>query len=310
MADQLKDLVIIGSGPSAMSAAIYTAREDIDTTIFEKSTMGGLVSIIDKIENYPGHPEGIDGFSLASQFEQQAKRFGAHIEYGEVKSIEDHGSYKTVSLLDGGIMKARAILIATGRRYGGLNVKGESEYVGRGVHYCATCDGAFYRGKNIAVVGGANSAIQEAIYLTKFVNHIDLLVRSSIKASKVLEHKLDELVKLGKISIHLGVSVEELVAVNDHIREIIATQNNKRISIDTDGVFIFTGMKPNSELVSGTKITLSSNGSIKTNDRLETNIPGIFASGDIRDGSTKQIASAVGEGATAALSIRDYLQSN
>lgn len=308
MSEKIKDLVIIGSGPSAMSAAIYTAREDIDTTIYEKSTLGGIVSTIDKIENYPGYSEGVDGFDLAQQFEQQAKKFGTQIEYGEVKSIEDCDKYKIITVDDKKI-KSRAVLIATGRRYGKTGAKGEDEYVGRGVHYCATCDGAFYRGKNIIVVGGANSAVQEAIYLSRFVTHIDLLVRSTIKASKVLQRELSKFVKSGQIDVHLGTSVDEFVPIDEHIRKVLASQNGKAVAFNTDGVFVFTGMKPNSDFVKNTKIKLSGDGSVRTDGRLETSVSGIFASGDVREGSTKQIASAAGEGVTAALSIRDYLNS-
>ena len=188
MSEKIADVIMIGAGPSALTAAVYTTREDIDTVLYEKEAVGGLVAITDKVDNYPGFPEGIEGYALAQQLEKQAKRFGTKIEYGNVDSIRDEGTYKVVTV-DGNEIKAKVVLIATGSSYGKINVPGEAEYYGKGVHYCATCDGAFYKGKRLAVVGGGNSAVQESIYLTTFADHIDLLVRSSVKASDVLQKK-------------------------------------------------------------------------------------------------------------------------
>ena len=163
MSEKIHQVIMIGGGPSSLTAAVYTTREDIETIIYEKATVGGLAAITDSVDNYPGFPEGIEGYQLAQQLEKQAKRFGAVIEYGTVESIHDEGKYKVVKV-DGTEFKARAVLIATGSSYGKINVPGEAEYYGKGVHYCATCDGAFYKGKRLVVVGGGNSAIQEAIW--------------------------------------------------------------------------------------------------------------------------------------------------
>lgn len=307
MTEKIHQVLMIGGGPSSLTAAVYTTREDIETVIFEKATIGGLAAITDKVDNYPGFPEGIEGYQLAQQLEKQAKRFGAVIEYGSVESIRDEGKYKVV-VVDGNEIKSRAVLIATGSSYGKINVPGEAEYYGKGVHYCATCDGAFYKGKRLVVVGGGNSAIQEAIYLSGFADHIDLLVRSTVKASDVLQKKLQKLVDEGKIDIHLETSTNEIVAIDGKVTHTKATKKGKSIDVNADGVFIFAGLKPNTAFLKGSGVQLDDVGFIKTDLKLQTNIPGVFASGDVRSGSTMQIASAVGEGATVAHSIREYLQ--
>lgn len=307
MSEKIHQVIMVGAGPSSLTAAVYTTREDIETVIYEKATVGGLAAITDKVDNYPGFPEGIEGYLLATQLEKQAKRFGAVIEYGNVESIRDDGKYKVV-VVDGAEVKAKAVLIATGSSYGKINVPGEAEYYGKGVHYCATCDGAFYKGKRLVVVGGGNSAIQEAIYLSGFASHIDLLVRSTVKASDVLQKKLQKLVDNDKITIHLETSTDEIVAIEGKVTHAKATKKGKSINVNADGVFIFAGLKPNTAFLNGSGIELDEVGFIKTDLKLQTNISGVFASGDVRSGSTMQIASAVGEGATVAHSIREFLQ--
>ena len=307
MSDKIQDVVMIGAGPSSLTAAIYTTREDLSTLLFEKSVVGGLAAITDKVDNYPGFPEGIEGHILADQLEKQAKRFGAIIEYGDVVSIRDEGKIKVVTVNDIEV-KTKSILIATGSSYGKINVPGEAEYYGRGVHYCATCDGAFYKNKRLIVVGGGNSAIQEAIYLSRFASHIDLLVRSTIKASDVLQKKLQGVVDEEKITVHLGTTTDEIGAVDGKVTHAHISKEGKSSEVEADGVFIFAGLKPNTGFLDGSGIELDEVGFIKTDDKMQTNIPGIFASGDVRSGATMQIACAIGEGATAAHSIRDYLR--
>ena len=304
--NDIKELVMIGAGPSALSAAIYTTREDIDTTLYEKAVVGGLAAVTDMVDNYPGFPEGVEGMKLADQLQQQATRFGAKFEYGEVSSIRDEGDYKTL-VIDGKEVYARAVLIATGSDYNKIGVPGEAEFYGRGVHYCATCDGAFYRDKKLVVVGGGNSGVQEAIFLTRFASHIDLLVRSTIKASEVLQHELQKYVDQGKVTIHLATTTDEIVATDGKVSVVRATKDGTPIELDVDGVFVFVGLKPNTQFVDPSTIKLDAQGLITTNEHLETTMKGVFASGDVRSGATMQIASAVGEGASAALSIREYL---
>ena len=302
----VRDVVMIGAGPSALAAAVYTTREDIDTVLYEKGVIGGLAAITDQIDNYPGFADGVAGLTLADQLQKQAERFGARIEFGDVSSIRDNGDTKTV-VVDDVEVTAKTILIATGSDYNKLGIPGEVEYYGRGVHYCATCDGAFYREKRLVVVGGGNSAVQEAIFLTRFTTHIDLLVRSTIKASEVLQHDLQKYVDEGKITVHLQTTTDEIVAVEGKVKEVKATKEGMPVTLATDGVFIFVGLKPNTQFLAGSGVELDEYGLVKTDLHLSTNIPGIYASGDVRSGATMQIASAVGEGASAALSIREYL---
>lgn len=306
MGQQVRDVVMIGAGPSALTAAIYTTREDIDTVLYEKSAVGGLAAITDIVDNYPGFPEGIEGLTLAGYLEKQAERFGAHIEYGQVDAIRDEGDVKVVTV-DGEEVRAKTVLIATGSDYKKIGVPGEAELYGRGVHYCATCDGAFYRDKRLVVIGGGNSAFQEALFLTRYATHIDVLIRSEIRASDVLQHDMQKYVDEGKVTLHLDTNTDEIVAKDGRVTSVKATKDGESVEFETDGVFVFVGLKPNTEFLTGSAIELDEVGLIKTDQHLQTSVPGIYASGDVRSGATMQIASAVGEGAAAALSIREYL---
>lgn len=306
MTEDIIDTIMVGAGPSALAAAVYTTREDIKTILYEKGVIGGMAAITDKVDNYPGFPDGIGGMKLSEQLEAQAERFGAEIEFGQVDSIRDAGDHKVV-VVDGQEKKARTVLLATGSDYNKIGVPGEAEFYGRGVHYCATCDGAFYRDKTLVVIGGGNSAVQEAIFLTRYTTHIDMLVRSTVKASEILQHELQKYVGEGKITIHLGAITKEIVATDGTVSSVTAVQDGQEKQFETDGVFVFVGLNPNTDFLQGSNVELDELKLIKTDKKLQTNIPGVFASGDVRSGATLQIASAVGEGATAALSIREYL---
>jgi thioredoxin reductase (NADPH) len=301
------DVIMIGAGPAALTAAVYTTREDIDTLLFERGVVGGLAAITDMVDNYPGFPEGIEGLTLAQNLQKQAERFGAVIELGEVMKIHDEGEYKRLETTSGDML-AKAVLIATGSDYKKIGVPGEAEYYGRGVHYCATCDGAFYREKRLVVVGGGNSAVQEAIFLTRFTTHIDLLVRSTLKASEVLRQDLQKLIDEGKITVHLNTTTDEIVAEDNKITKVIGTNDGVKTEFATDGVFVFVGLMPNTQFLEDTDIELDEVGLISTDKHLQTSMAGVFAAGDVRSGATMQIASAVGEGATAALIMREYLE--
>jgi thioredoxin reductase (NADPH) len=285
---------------------VYTTRENIDTVLYEKGVVGGMAAITDKVDNYPGFPEGIEGLRLAGQLEAQASRFGAQIEYGEISEIRDNGDTKTV-VVDGQPIEARAVLIATGSDYNKIGVPGEAEFYGRGVHYCATCDGAFYKDKKLVVIGGGNSAVQETIFLTRFTSHIDLLVRSTVKASEVLQDELKKYVDAGKVTVHLNTITKEIAATDGKVDKVFANKDGEDVTFETDGVFVFVGLNPNTGFLTNSDVELDDNRLIKTDHHLETSMKGVFASGDVRSGATMQIASAVGEGATAALSIREYL---
>lgn len=304
--ERIRDVVMIGAGPSALSAAIYTTREDIDTVMYEKGVVGGLAAITDKVDNYPGFPEGVEGMVLAEQLRKQAERFGAQIEYGDVSELHRKDDHIELTV-DGAPVKARAVLIATGSDYNKLGIPGEAEYYGRGVHYCATCDGAFYRGKRLVVVGGGNSGVQEALFLTRFASHIDLLVRSTVKASEVLQKELQKYIDAGQVTIHLQTTPTAIEFDESGAATVCVIANGEASAIASDGVFVFIGLKPNTQFLAGSGVELDDLQLVKTNSHLMTNIPGVFASGDVRSGATMQVASAVGEGATAALNIREYL---
>ena len=302
-------VIMIGAGPAALSAAIYTTREDIDTLLIERAVPGGMVAITDKVDNYPGYPDGVAGLELAANMQAQAERFGAVIEPADVTALHDEGQWKRLETTSGD-MYAKAVLIATGSDYKKLGIPGEAEYYARGVHYCATCDGAFYRDKDIVVVGGGNSAAQEAMFLTRFATHIDLMVRSTLRASDVLKKDLQKFVDEGKITVHLATTTDEIIANSEgRVVEVLGTETatGKKVTIKTDGVFVFVGLRPNSEFL-GCVLDLDEVGLIKTDTDLMSSMPGVFVAGDIRSGATMQVASAVGEGATAALKIREYLE--
>lgn len=306
--NKIHDVVMIGAGPSALCAAVYTTREDIETVLVEKGVVGGLAAITDWVDNYPGFSKGISGLDLATELQAQAERFGADIRYGEVAGIARDGDVINVTTNEG-VLQAKAVLIATGSDYKKLGIPGEAEYYGRGVHYCATCDGAFYRDKKLAVVGGGNSAVQEALFLTRFTSHIDLLVRSKIRASDVLQRELAKAVDEGKITVHLEMVPTEIVAEDGkEVNKVIGTKAGEPFEVHVDGVFVFIGLLPNTGFLAGSGIELDEIGMIQTDNHLMTSMPGVFASGDVRSGATAQIASAVGEGATAALRIREYLE--
>lgn len=304
--ENVQDIIMIGAGPTALAAAIYTTREDINTVLYEKGVIGGLAATTDWVDNYPGFPEGISGLDLAENLRKQAERFGAKIELGEVTNLEHEDGLVKLSTTDGD-RYAKAVLIATGSDYKKMGIPGEDTYYARGVHYCATCDGAFYRDKKLVVVGGGNSAVQEALFLTRFASHIDLLVRSELRASEVLIHQLE---KNDKITVHLGTTTDEIIGDETKLDKVIGTDvaTGKKVEFITDGVFVFIGLKPTTEFLRQTTIEFDDIGFIKTDEQLQTTIKGVFAAGDVRSGATMQIASAVGEGATAALRIREYLQ--
>lgn len=313
MADkEIHDVVMVGAGPAALSAAIYTTREDIGTVLYEKGVVGGLASITDWVDNYPGFPDGVAGLELGQALEKQAERFGADIRLGEVSEIVDEGELKKLVTTDGDIY-AKAVLIAAGSDYKKLGIPGEADYFARGVHYCATCDGAFYRDKTLVVVGGGNSAVQEAIFLTRFATKIDMLVRGDkFRASDILQHELDK--HKDKITVHFNTTTDEILGAPidgiNKVNKVIGTDKTtgQKVEFKTDGVFIFIGLDPNTGFLKTSKIELDAIGMVKTDNHLQTNMPGVFAAGDVRSGATMQIASAAGEGATSALMIRQYLE--
>jgi thioredoxin reductase (NADPH) len=307
MTDTVHDVIMVGAGPTALSAAIYTTREDIETLLLDKGVIGGLAAITDWVDNYPGFPEGIAGLELAENLQKQAERFGAKIDFAEVAGIKKKD--KLIELdTTSGPLQAKAVLIATGSDYKRLGIPGEDEFYAKGVHFCATCDGAFYRNKRLVVVGGGNSAVQEAIFLTRYASQIDILVRGpKFRASEILQKELEK--HKDKITVHFNTTTDKIIGKDNKLVAVEGTENKKKkVTFDTDGVFIFIGLKPNTGFLVGSGVELDEIGLVKTNEQLETAIPGVYCAGDVRSGATMQIASAAGEGATAALMMRKYLE--
>ena len=315
------DLIIVGGGPTGLTASIYSAREGIETLLIERSTMGGQSGITQRIDNYPGFPDGISGTDFSTRVVRQAERFGVEIlRAQEVKRIEVDSTHRHVYTAPGTHYCGKAVLIATGAKYRRLNVPGEQDLIGAGIHFCATCDGPFYKGQPLIVVGGGNSAAEEGLFLTQFASQLTMLVRgdalSATKtlADKVLAHdKIDILWNTEVVEFRGKDSLESVLVSNDRTGE--------EREMEAAGAFLFIGMTPNSELARGL-VDVTEHGYVVTGHDLihrpeplpftprmmETSVPGIFAAGDVRLGSTQQITSAAGEGTAAALSIRDYLK--
>lgn len=312
-ASKVHDVVMVGAGPSSLAAAIYTTREDLDTLLLEKAVIGGLAAITDRVDNYPGFPEGLTGMELAQGMEKQAERFGAKIDFGTVTKLsrDEKLNLIRVQTEEGPEFSAKTVLIGTGSHYRQLDIPGEKEFYGRGIHFCATCDGAFYRDKKLVVVGGGNSAIQESIFLTRFASEIEILVRKDkLKASEILIEELQGFIDSGKIKVRYNSTAEEFLGGGEDgkFNSVKAKVDGKEEVIKCDGVFVFIGLIPNTQFLKGSGVELDEAGFVKTDLSLMTSVPGVFSSGDCRSGATMQIASATGEGATAALMIRQYIE--
>jgi len=318
------DLIIIGGGPAGLTAAIYAAREGADTLMIERSGLGGQAGITVGLDNFPGFPEGISGQEFSDRVAQQARRFGVEIlQAVDVERLEMEEGYHEVYTSDGKHYHSTAILIATGASYRRLEVPGEDDYIGAGIHFCATCDGPFYKGsKEIVVVGGGNSAVEEGLHLTNFTEKVTLLVRGDkLTASQFAIDKVNE--PTSRVDVKYNVIVDafegqdsKLKAIKYHFKD-----NNTAEEIHPAAAFIFIGQQPNTGFLNN-YVELDKYGFVLSGHDLshddhntehralpfETSVPGIFVAGDARHGSTKQVASAVGEGAAASISIREFLK--
>jgi len=301
------DVIIIGGGPAGLGAAIYSSRARMSTLIIEKAGCGGLIAITDNLENYPGFDKGINGFELTSKMEQQARTSGTEITYGEVVAIETDETLKKVILTDKTYI-TKTIIIASGSSFKKLGVQGEEEFIGRGISFCATCDGPFFKNKEVAVIGGGNSALQEALFLTKFASKITLIHRrNEFRAAKILQERV---AAEPKIKIILDTVVEEITGTQTI--EKIKVRNVKSDAakeIPVDGVFIFIGWTPNTKFLMNNKIALDEKGYILTDEQMKTAIDGIYACGDVRKKSLRQVVTAVSDGATASVSAHQYIES-
>jgi thioredoxin reductase (NADPH) len=302
------DVIIVGGGPAGLTAGLYTSRARLKTLLIEKGLTGGLVTTTEWVENYPGFEEGITGAELAQKMETQATRFGLEIIQGSVKNISLNDKIKHVILEDDQHFETKAVILATGAHPRPLKVDGEEEFRGKGVSYCATCDGAFFKGEKIAVVGGGDSAVQEAIFLTKFAELVYIIHRrDQLRAAKILQERAfsnpkikfvwDSVVE--KISGDSGVSAL-------HIKNV---KTGEKSVLDVQGVFIYIGYNPNTNFLKEL-INLDENDYIITDENMSTSMPGIFAAGDVRAKPLKQIATAVGDGATAAIAAEKYIEEN
>jgi thioredoxin reductase (NADPH) len=306
MSDPVKeyDVVIIGGGPAGLSAGIYTSRSRLGSLLIERGAVGGQIVNAEWVENYPGFAEGISGFDLTQFMHQQATGFGLEVATAEVTGIEITGEQKAVKTSQGDFA-ARAVIIAGGSERQKLGVSGEAEFTGKGVSYCATCDAAFFRDKTVAVVGGGNAAITEALHLSKFASRVTVIHRrNQLRAARILEEKA---VAEPRIEFLWDTVVEEIVgeALVNRIRVRHVTTGQESF-LDVSGVFISIGFKPNTDYLKDI-LTLDATGAIVTDDRMETNVPGIFAAGDIRSNSIRQVIAAAGDGATAAIYAERYI---
>lgn len=308
-AADIRDVIIVGSGPAGYTAAIYTARADLKPLMIAGSvTAGGELMNTTEVENFPGFPEGIMGPDLMENFGKQAERFGTEVMYDDVASVSLEGPVKTVTLADGQEFKARAVIISTGSAYRELGVEGEKRLVGHGVSSCATCDGFFFKGHNIAVIGGGDSAMEEAIFLTKFAETVTVVHRrDTLRASKIMQDRALAHPKIKFVWNTEVVSVEGDAKVTGlNVRNLVTGEENK---LDVTGVFVAIGNDPRVELVKDV-LELTAAGTIAVADRSsKTSLAGVFAAGDVIDPTYRQAITASGSGCVAALDVEHYLTS-
>lgn len=300
------DVLIIGGGGAGLTAALYTSRAKLSTLLLEKLTPGGQIALTDVVENYPGFPEGITGPEISQRMEEQAKRYGTEVIYEEVQRIEKKDGNFSVQTGNGGNLSSKSVIVASGASYRNLGVPKERELTGHGVSYCATCDGAFFKEKELVLVGGGDSAMQEGLFLTRFATRITVVHRrDQLRASPILQERAKQ---HPKIQFIWNTVVAEILGDKKvqgvRLKDVKSGQGR---DFKTDGVFIFIGHDPNTAFLKGL-VELDEKGYVKTDDRLQTSIPGIFACGEVRVGAVKQLISCCGEGCEAALSCQAYLE--
>ncbi|EHM00619.1 thioredoxin-disulfide reductase [Lentilactobacillus parafarraginis F0439] len=301
------DVVVIGAGPGGMTAALYASRANLSVAMVDRGIYGGQMNNTAAIENYPGF-KSIMGPDLSQQMYDSSVNFGAEYVYGSVESIEDKGTIKVVKT-DSDELEAKVVIIATGSEYKKLGISGEQEYGGKGVSYCAVCDGAFFRNKDVVVVGGGDSAIEEASYLAGIVNHVTVIHRrDQLRAQKVLQ---DRAFANDKIDFVWNTNVTDVIGDGTKVTgvKVVNNQTNETSEIATSGVFIYVGLLPMTEPFAGLNIT-NDDGWIETNDKMETAVAGIYAIGDVREKDLRQITTAVGEGGIAGQQAFKYVEAH
>ncbi len=298
-------LIIIGGGPTGLTAGLYAARSRIKALLLEKGATGGQVLLTDWVDNYPGFTNGISGFELVEKMTEHADRFDLEKRFATVTSLELQDEIKTISLENGESLTSKTVIISTGARPRPLNVPGEKEFAGQGVSYCATCDGPFYRNQNIAVVGGGNTAIQEAIHLTKFADKVTVIHRrNTLRATTILQEKA---FASDKINFIWDTTVQAIEGDTNGVNRLRLVNNTNTSTIDVTGIFILVGVIANNEVLPINQLETDPAGFLITDNEMQTSIAGVFAAGDIRSKQFRQIINAAGEGATAELSAERYL---
>ncbi len=298
------DVIIIGGGPAGLSAGIYTARARLNSLLVERGAVGGQIVNAEWVENYPGFVESVSGFDLAEAMHKQATKFGLEMLLADVTGISKKGK-RFVASTSGGDFEAKAVIIASGLERQELGVPGEAEFTGKGVSYCATCDGPFFKDKEVVVVGGGDVAITEAIELTKFASKVTVIHRrNELRATKILQEKA---FAEKKIKFLWDSVLEEIIGDNfvTGVR-VNNVKTKKKAVLKVSGVFMGVGFKANTEYLKGI-VKLDDNGAVITNEKMETSTPGIFAAGDIRSGSIRQVVAATGDGAVAAIGVERYI---
>jgi len=305
MSEERFDVIIIGGGPAGLTAGLYTSRAKLRTLLIERMIMGGQVMTTTKVENYPGFPGGIDGPDLMLRFQEHCQEFGLEVRYGEVEGLVDQGAWKLVTV-DGQPLRARSVIITTGAEPSKLGIPGEQEFTGRGVSYCATCDGAFFRDVQVAIVGGGDTAAEEALFLTRFASKVFIIHRrNELRATKLLQ---DRLAANPKIELLWERTVERVEGDTSGLKQAILTDpaGKVREPLPLEGLFVAIGVTPKAHFLTEV-LDLDAEGYILTDAECRTSIPGVFAAGDVRKKILKQIATAVGDGAVAAIMAEKYL---
>lgn len=307
MEKQKYDLVIIGGGPAGLTAGIYASRARLDTILVEKITPGGQALVTDWIENYPGFPGGISGPDLVMNMVDQAKKFDLKIDSAEVQSVDFSGPVKKIILDGGRIIESKAVIIASGASPRKLGVPGEDRFYGKGISFCGTCDGPFFRNKEVVAVGGGDTAVQESIFLTKFVKKVYLVHRrDKLRAAKILQERAFANDKISFVwdsvvtSFNGGLTDLESTTIKN-------VKTGEVSDLKIDGAFVWVGILPNTSFL-GNSVEMDEYGFIKVNDKMETSVPGVFAAGDVRITPLRQVATAVGDSAIAAMSAEHYIE--
>ncbi len=305
MATTHHKLIIVGGGPAGLTAGLYAARARMDHLLVEKGAEGGQVLLTDWIDNYPGFPEGISGFDLAEKMTAQAKRFELNSLFGNIVSLDLSSPVKRLELESGESLSCDALIICTGARPRALGVRGEKELTGKGVSYCATCDAPFYRNQHVAVVGGGNTAVQEAAHLTKFADKVTLIHRrDELRATKIVQEKAFANSKIDYIWNTTVAAIEG----KDGVEQLrLLNTNGEKSTLQVDGIFVLIGVLPNNEMLPLSDLKADKDGFIPTDCETRTAIPGVMAAGDIRSKEVRQVINAAGEGATAVLAAENYL---